>query len=125
MGGGVAGAGDPRPPARCGSALGVDLCVAVTGVRVPACLKGTETQDDRAKELRHEQNRSAGGALRADSAPGMQRPAFNGPVAVQLLSPVCVFAALGTAARQALLSMGLSRQEHWSGQPCPPPGASS
>ena len=27
-----------------------------------------------------------------------------------------------TAARQAPLSMGFSRQEHWSGLPCPPPG---
>ena len=27
-----------------------------------------------------------------------------------------------TAARQALLSMGFSRQEYWSGLPCPPPG---
>ena len=27
-----------------------------------------------------------------------------------------------TAARQAPPSMGFSRQEHWSGQPCPPPG---
>ena len=27
-----------------------------------------------------------------------------------------------TAAPQAPLSMGLSRQEHWSGLPCPPPG---
>ena len=27
-----------------------------------------------------------------------------------------------TAACQAPLSMGLSRQEHWSGRPCPPPG---
>ena len=25
-------------------------------------------------------------------------------------------------ARQAPLSMGFSRQEHWSGLPCPPPG---
>ena len=25
-------------------------------------------------------------------------------------------------ARQALLSMGFSRQEYWSGLPCPPPG---
>ena len=30
--------------------------------------------------------------------------------------------ALGTIARQAPLSMGLSRQECWSGLPCPPPG---
>ena len=27
-----------------------------------------------------------------------------------------------TVARQAPLSMALSRQEHWSGWPCPPPG---
>ena len=27
-----------------------------------------------------------------------------------------------TVARQAPLSMGFSRQEHWSGWPCPPPG---
>ena len=25
-------------------------------------------------------------------------------------------------ARQVLLSMGISRQEYWSGLPCPPPG---
>ena len=29
---------------------------------------------------------------------------------------------LWTAARQAPLSMGFSRQEYWSGSPCPPPG---
>ena len=28
----------------------------------------------------------------------------------------------GTEAHQAPLSMGLSRPEHWSGLPCPPPG---
>ena len=28
----------------------------------------------------------------------------------------------GTAAHQAPLSMGFSRQEYWSGLPCPPPG---
>ena len=28
---------------------------------------------------------------------------------------------LGTVARQAPLSMGFSRQENWSGLPCPPP----
>ena len=27
-----------------------------------------------------------------------------------------------TAAHQAPLSVGVSRQEHWSGWPCPPPG---
>ena len=29
---------------------------------------------------------------------------------------------LWTVALQALLSMGFSRQEYWSGLPCPPPG---
>ena len=40
----------------------------------------------------------------------------------QLLSPVRLFATLWTAARQAPVSMGFSRREHWSGLPCPPPG---
>ena len=31
-------------------------------------------------------------------------------------------AAPRAVARQAPLSMGFSRQEHWSGSPCPPPG---
>ena len=33
---------------------------------------------------------------------------------------LCV--AVWTVARQAPLSMGFSRQEYWSGLPCPPPG---
>ena len=33
---------------------------------------------------------------------------------------LCV--TLRTAAHQAPLSMGFSRQEYWSGLPCPPPG---
>ena len=37
-------------------------------------------------------------------------------------SHVQLFATPWTAARQALLSMGFSRQESWSGLPCPPPG---
>ena len=37
-------------------------------------------------------------------------------------SPVQLFATLWTVARQAPPSMGLSRQEYWSGLPCPPPG---
>ena len=34
----------------------------------------------------------------------------------------CLFVALWTVAHQAPLSMGFSRQEDWSGVPCPPPG---
>ena len=37
-------------------------------------------------------------------------------------SRVRLFATLGTVAHQAPLSMGFSRQEYWSGLPCPSPG---
>ena len=37
-------------------------------------------------------------------------------------SHIWLFAALWTLARQAPLSIGFSRQEYWSGLPCPPPG---
>ena len=37
-------------------------------------------------------------------------------------SHVQLFVTLLTVARQAPLSMGISRQEYWSGLPCPPPG---
>ena len=37
-------------------------------------------------------------------------------------SCVRLFVTLWTVARQAPLSIGFSRQESWSGLPCPPPG---
>ena len=40
----------------------------------------------------------------------------------QLISCVLLFVIPWTAARQAPLSMGISRQEYWSGLPFPPPG---
>ena len=40
----------------------------------------------------------------------------------KLLSRVRLFVTLRTAAHQAPLSMGLSRQEYWSELPYPPPG---
>ena len=43
-------------------------------------------------------------------------------VCVKSLSRVRLFETLWTIARQAPLSMGFSRQENWSGFPCPPPG---
>ena len=43
-------------------------------------------------------------------------------VVVQLLSHVRLFTTPGTVARQAPLSVGFSRQEHWRGLPFPPPG---
>ena len=47
-----------------------------------------------------------------------------GPGCVCVLSHfshVRLFATLWTVDRQAPLSMGFSRQEYWSGLPCPPP----
>ena len=40
---------------------------------------------------------------------------------MKLLSHVRLFATLWTAAYQAPLSMGFSRQEYWSGVPLPSP----
>ena len=37
-------------------------------------------------------------------------------------SCVRLFATPWNEARQVALSVGFSRQEYWSGQPCPPPG---
>ena len=41
---------------------------------------------------------------------------------LSLFSHVRLFVTLWTVAHQAPLSMGFSRQEYWSGLPCPPPG---
>ena len=41
---------------------------------------------------------------------------------VKGLHMCCYWQSPWTAARQAPLSVGLSRQEHWSGLPRPPPG---
>ena len=38
------------------------------------------------------------------------------------LSRIRLFVALWTVAHQVPLPMGFSRQEYWSGLPCPPPG---
>ena len=41
---------------------------------------------------------------------------------VRLLQCVLLSTTLWTVAHQASLSMGFSRQEYWSGLPCPHPG---
>ena len=41
---------------------------------------------------------------------------------LSLFSRVRFFVTPWTAAHQAPLPMGFSRQEYWSGLPCPPPG---
>ena len=48
--------------------------------------------------------------------------AWKWKVNVKLLSHVWLFMTPRTAAYQAPLSMGFSRQEHWSGLPLPSPG---
>ena len=50
---------------------------------------------------------------------------FRVCVCVCVLSSVWLFATPWTVALQAPLSMGFSRQEHWSGLPFPSPGESS
>ena len=48
---------------------------------------------------------------------------IKGPLCVlSRFSRIQLFVTPWTVARQALLSMGFSRQEDWSGWPCPPPG---
>ena len=42
--------------------------------------------------------------------------------ALSHFSCVQLFVTLWSVAHQAPLSMGFSRQEHWSGLPCSPPG---
>ena len=46
-------------------------------------------------------------------------------VALSGFSAVQLFATLWTVPCQTPLSTGLSRQEHWNGLPCPPPGEPS
>ena len=43
-------------------------------------------------------------------------------IAYLLAKSFSCFWTLWAVARQAPLSMGFSRKEHWSGLPCPPPG---
>ena len=54
-----------------------------------------------------------------------KHPSSHSPskcMCAELLSRVQLFVTPWTVARQAPLSTGFSRQEHWSGLPCPPPG---
>ena len=44
------------------------------------------------------------------------------PAVLSVFSRVRLCVTLWTVARQAPLSLRLSRQESWSGLPCPPPG---
>ena len=63
--------------------------------------------------------------------PGSKRPNIQCPqvgdshlkaCVLSRFSPVQLFVTPWIGAQQAPLSMGFSRQEYWSGLPCPPPG---
>ena len=47
---------------------------------------------------------------------------LNAELALSRFSCVWLFVTPWSIGCQALLSMGFSRQEYWSGLPCPPPG---
>ena len=51
----------------------------------------------------------------------IQGPTWNACVPSHF-NHVRLFATLWTVAHKAALSMGFSRQDYWSGLPCPPPG---
>ena len=51
-----------------------------------------------------------------------QPPTCSLCAVLSCFSPVRPFATLWTVAHKAPPSTGFSRQEHWSGLPCPPPG---
>ena len=57
---------------------------------------------------------------RRDTVPA-RRPLHFTVCVLSLFSPVWLCATLWTVAHQAPLSLGFSRQEYWSGLPCPSP----
>ena len=59
--------------------------------------------------------------VRHDWATSLSRISFSNAWKWNLLSRVWLFATLWTAAYQAPLPMGFSRQEYWSGVPLPSP----
>ena len=83
-------------------------------------------------EKAYDQARPAAGDVLAAAEHCLRSPSENATSdggarasAVHVLSHrsrVRLFAAPWTVAPQAPLSMGFSRQEYWSGLPCPPPG---
>jgi len=63
----------------------------------------------------------------AKSIPSKRKSRYKAPEVREgmhacVLNRVQLFATLWTVAHQAPLSVRFSRQEYWSGLPCPPPG---
>ena len=63
-------------------------------------------------------------SLQPPGAISSAKPGFlpRACVCAQLIQSCLILCSPWTVAHQAPLSMGFSRQEHWSGVPCPPPG---
>ena len=63
-----------------------------------------------------------GSSAGMEASAGLESVYFSSSVHSQSLNHVRLFATPWTIARQASLPMGFSRQEYWSGLPCPPLG---
>ena len=63
-----------------------------------------------------------GNVLRESKRSSPSISSISAVCALSLFSGIQLYVTLQTAARQAPLSMGFSRQEYWSGLQCPPPG---
>ena len=61
------------------------------------------------------------GSVKGPFYPGAALP-MHASMHVSHFNHFRLFATLWTVARQVSPSMGFSRQEYWSGLPCPPPG---
>ena len=99
------------------------------GSRLQACLVAwgwTCVNNQRttpARELRFQSWEAFWSSLVGLNSPNILHPIPLPSVCVlSCFSRVRLFVTLWTVARQAALSTGYSRQEYWSGLPCPPPG---
>ena len=99
------------------------------GLREPAQggPSGDESVNRKAHNLCEEiRELSLQGETTGDHQPGFQDTCFlvwdSESESVSGFSCVQLFVTPWTVARQAPLSTGFSRQEYWSGWPCPPPG---
>ena len=93
-------------------------------VSLDSMLQTIEKERDKRKKRKRDKEKEEGG--NASTCCGVSVSLPNSCVCVcvceWVLSRVWLFATPWTVAHQAPLSMEFSRQEYWSGLPCPPPG---
>ena len=80
-----------------------------------------DEREQRAKSRVHHTHPCTRRAEPAGGKPSLPQPSV-GPVLCLVIQLCLTLATPWTAAHQAPLSMGLSRQEYWRELPCPPPG---